>query len=78
MLMAKILILAALNTSQSFASSPGVFVKITESCTLFSIEHFSSLVKPLTPAYRQALNLAWYRAGRLPFSPRGTGMGMSE
>jgi len=26
-------------------------------------------ITPITPAYRQALNLTWYRAGRLTLSP---------
>jgi hypothetical protein len=38
MLMAKILIFSAFNTSQSFESSPGAFVKITENWVLFSID----------------------------------------
>jgi len=32
------------------------------------------MLPPPTPAYRQALNLAWYRAGRLPFPTRGGGL----
>jgi hypothetical protein len=48
MLIARILIFSAFNTSHIFESSPGALFKITEICVLFSI--------PLSPCFYINLN----------------------